>query len=209
MRSRAVLHSREEIGVTSASPGAVTALLKKAGAGDPAAFDALFPLVYAELHRAAAREMRREKPGRTLQTTALVHEAYLRLLKDASLTFESRAHFLGIAARAMREILIERARARVAQKRGGQAVRVTLDDVTARTPPPSIDVLALDEALQRLARLDERHARVVELRYFGGLSVEETAAAMGLSPATVKRTWTLARAWLFKELGGSAPSDTA
>ncbi len=209
MRSRAVLHSREEIGVTSASPGAVTALLKKAGAGDPAAFDALFPLVYAELHRAAAREMRHEKPGRTLQTTALVHEAYLRLLKDASLSFESRAHFLGIAARAMREILIERARARVAQKRGGQAVRVTLDDVTARTPSPSIDVLALDEALQRLARLDERHARVVELRYFGGLSVEETAAAMGLSPATVKRAWTLARAWLFKELGGSAPSATA
>ena len=191
------------------SPGAVTELLKKAGAGNQAAFDALFPIVYAELRRMAAREMRHEKQGRTLQTTALVHEAYLRLLKDASLSFESRAHFLGIAARAMREILIERARARVAQKRGGQAVRVTLDDLTVRTPSPSVDVLALDEALQRLARLDERHARVVELRYFGGLSVEETAAAMALSPATVKRAWTLARAWLFRELTGSAPSVTA
>jgi RNA polymerase sigma factor (TIGR02999 family) len=209
MRSRATLDTRRETGVPSASPGAVTELLKRAGAGNQAAFDALFPLVYAELCRVAAREMRHEKQGRTLQTTALVHEAYLRLLKDASLSFESRAHFLGIAARAMREILIERARARVAQKRGGQAVRITLDDVTARTPAPSVDVLALDEALQRLARVDERHARVIELRYFGGLSVEETAVAMDLSPATVKRAWTLARAWLFRELTGSVPSATA
>jgi RNA polymerase sigma factor (TIGR02999 family) len=208
MRSRATLDTRRETGVHSASPGAVTELLKKAGAGNQAAFDALFPLVYAELRRIAAREMRHEKQGRTLQTTALVHEAYLRLLKDASLSFESRAHFLGIAARAMREILIERARARVAQKRGGQAVRITLDDVTVRTPAPSLDVLALDEALQRLARFDERHARVIELRYFGGLSVEETAAAMDVSPATVKRAWTLARAWLFRELTGPAPSAT-
>ena len=173
------------------------------GAGNQAAYDELFPLVYAELRRIAAREMRHEKPGRTLQTTALVHEAYLRLLKDASLSFENRAHFLGIAARAMREILIEHARARSARKRGGGAVRLTLDDLVASVPSPSVDVLALDEALQRLARLDERHARVVELRYFGGLSVEETAVALGLSPATVKRAWTLARAWLFRELTGS------
>lgn len=182
------------------SPGAVTRLL---ASGSQAAFDDLFPLVYGELRRIAAREMRDEKPGRTLQTTALVHEAYLRLLKDASLSFENRAHFLGIAARAMREILIERARARVAQKRGGHAVRITLDDVTVPTPAPSVDVLALDEALQRLAGLDKRHARVVELRYFGGLSVEETAAALDVSPATVKRAWTLARAWLYRELTGS------
>ncbi len=173
-----------------------------AGAANQAVYDELFPLVYAELRRIAAREMRREKPGRTLQTTALVHEAYLRLLKDASLSFENRAHFLGVAARAMREILIEHARARSARKRGGGAVRLTLDDLVAPVPSPSIDVLALDEALQRLARLDERHARVVELRYFGGLSVEETAAALELSPATVKRDWTLARAWLFRELAG-------
>ena len=191
------------------TPGAVTQLLAKVGAGNQAAFDEVFPLVYAELRRIAAREMRREKPGRTLQTTALVHEAYLRLLKDASLSFENRAHFLGIAARAMREILIEHARARTARKRGGGAVRLTLDDLVAPVPSPSIDVLALDEALERLARLDERHARVVELRYFGGLSVEETAVALELSPATVKRAWTIARAWLYRELGGSGPAVDA
>ena len=171
-------------------------------AGVPQDPNELFTLVYAELRRIAAREMRRERPGRTLQTTALVHEAYLRLLKDASLSFESRAHFLGIAARAMREILIEHARGRGARKRGGGAVRLTLDDATAAVAAPDVDVLALDEALQRLACLDERHARVVELRYFGGLSVEETAAALDLSPATVKRAWTLARAWLYRELAG-------
>jgi RNA polymerase sigma factor (TIGR02999 family) len=191
------------------SPGAVTRLLAKAGAGNQAAFDEVFPLVYAELRRIAAREMRREKPGRTLQTTALVHEAYLRLLKDASLSFQNRAHFLGIASRAMREILIEHARARSARKRGGGAVRLTLDDLVASVSSPSVDVLALDEALQRLARLDERHARVVELRFFGGMSVEETAAALDLSPATVKRDWTLARAWLYRELGGSGPAPDA
>ena len=178
-------------------------------AGVPQDPNELFTLVYAELRRIASREMRREQPGRTLQTTALVHEAYLRLLKDASLSFESRAHFLGIAARAMREILIEHARGRGARKRGGGAVRLTLDDVTAPVAAPSIDVLALDEALQRLARLDERHARVVELRYFGGLSVEETAAALDLSPATVKRAWTLARAWLYRELAGEPATNQA
>jgi len=184
---------------------AVTSLLGRIRRGDGDAFNELFPLVYAELRRIAAREMRRERSGRTLQTTALVHEAYLRLLKDASLSLDNRAHFLGVAAHAMREILIERARARVAQKRGGGAIRVTLDEAISPSPDVSIDVLALDEALQRLARLDNRHAQVVELRYFGGLSVEETAAALNLSPATVKRAWTLARAWLFRELGGSAP----
>ncbi len=176
-------------------------------AGVPQDPNELFPLVYAELRRIAAREMRHERPGRTLQTTALVHEAYLRLLKGASLSFESRAHFLGIAARAMREILIEHARGRGARKRGGGAVRLTLDDLTAPVAAPAVDVLALNEALERLARLDERHARVVELRYFGGLSVEETAAALDLSPATVKRAWTLARAWLYRELeSGAAPA---
>jgi RNA polymerase sigma factor (TIGR02999 family) len=138
-----------------------------------------------------------------------VHEAYLRLLKDASLSLQNRAHFLGIASRAMREILIEHARARSARKRGGGAVRLTLDDLVASVSSPSVDVLALDEALQRLARLDERHARVVELRFFGGMSVEETAAALDLSPATVKRDWTLARAWLYRELGGSGPAPDA
>jgi RNA polymerase sigma factor (TIGR02999 family) len=182
------------------SPGAVTQSLAKAGAVGPAAYDELFPLVYAELRRIAAREMRHEKPGRTLQTTALVHEAYLRLLKDASLSFENRAHFLGIAARAMREILIEHARARAARKRGGGAVRLTLDDLVAPVPSPSIDVLALDEALQRLTRLDERHARVVELRYFGGLTIEQAAEVLGISRVTAFRYWTYARAWLHQRI---------
>jgi RNA polymerase sigma factor (TIGR02999 family) len=188
---------------------AVTSLLARIGRGDEHAFDDLFPLVYAELRRIAAREMRRERPGRTLQATALVHEAYLRLVKDATLSAANRGQFLGIAAHAMREILIERARARVAQKRGGGAARVTLDDALSSTPGLSIDVLALDEALHRLARLDARHARVVELRYFGGLSVDDTAAAMDLSPATVKRAWTLARAWLYRELGGAGDAGAA
>ena len=185
------------------SSHAVTSLLARIGQGDPSAMDDLFPLVYAELRRIASREMRRERQGRTLQTTALVHEAYLRLVKDASLSAANRGQFLGIAAHAMREILIDRARARLARKRGGGGARVTREASLAMTPGLSIDVLALDEALQRLARLDPRHARVVELRYFGGLSVEDTASAMGLSPATVKRIWTMARAWLFRELGGT------
>jgi RNA polymerase sigma-70 factor, ECF subfamily len=178
-------------------------LLARAGRGDSEAFDEVFQLVYAELRRIAAREMRRERSGRTLQTTALVHEAYLRLVKDASLSFENRAQLLGIAAHAMREILIERARARGARKRGGGAARITLDDTLLVSPAPSIDLLALEDALQRLARLDARHAKVVELRYFGGLSIEETAAALELSPPTVKRAWTLARAWLYRELTGT------
>jgi RNA polymerase sigma-70 factor, ECF subfamily len=182
---------------------AVTSLLARVGHGDQRAMDDLFPMVYAELRRIASREMRRERQGRTLQTTALVHEAYLRLVKDASLSAANRGQFLGIAAHAMREILIDRARARVAQKRGGGGARVTLEESLSVTPGLSIDVLALDEALQRLARLDPRHAQVVELRYFGGLSVEDTASAMALSPATVKRIWTMARAWLFRELGGA------
>jgi len=181
----------------------VTSLLARIGHGDRGAFDDLFPHVYAELRRIASREMRRERHGHTLQATALVHEAYLRLVRDASLSAANRSHFLGIAAQAMREILIDRARARVAQKRGGGGARVTLDEALAAVPGVSIDVLALDEALQRLAQLDPRHAQVVELRYFGGLSVEDTAAAMGLSQATVKRAFTLARAWLYRELGGT------
>jgi len=195
--------------MTDEPSNGVTSLLARIGRGDQHAIDDLFPLVYAELRRIASREMRRERPGRTLQATALVHEAYLRLVKDATLSAASRGQFLGIAAHAMREILIERARARVAQKRGGGAARITLDESLSATPGLSIDVLALDEALQRLARLDPRHAQVVELRYFGGLSVEDTAAALGLSPATVKRAWTLARAWLYRELGGTGDPKAA
>lgn len=183
----------------------VTELLAAVRGGNRSAFDGLFPLVYAELRRVAAREMRREAPGRTLQTTALVHEAYLRLLKDATLSFENRAHFLGVAARAMRQILIEHARARAARKRGGHDVRVTLDDALAAVEQAGVDVLDLDRALGRLGALNERAAHIVELRFFGGMSVEEAAIAIGASAATVKREWALARAWLYRELSGVAP----
>ena len=192
------------------TPGAVTQLLAKVGAGNQAAFDEVFPLVYAELRRIAAREMRREKPGRTLQTTALVHEAYLRLLKDASLSFENRAHFLGIAARAMRRDP-DRARARPRPRASGAAAPCG-SPWTTSSRPCRRRRSTCSRSTRRFndwPRLDERHARVVELRYFGGLSVEETAVALELSPATVKRAWTIARAWLYRELGGSGPAVDA
>ena len=159
------------------------------------------PLVYDELRRLAASYLRRERPGQTLQATALVHDAYLRLLQDSKLSWQNRAHFFGIAARSMRQILIERARARHAAKRGGDRVRVTFDPGLLVAAPDSIDLEALDDALTRLAAQDPELARVVEVRFFGGLSIEETAEAMGFSPATVKRRWTLARAWLARDLG--------
>jgi RNA polymerase sigma factor (TIGR02999 family) len=164
--------------------------------------DTLLPLVYQELRRLAAAYLRREKPGQTLQPTALVHEAYLRLLKDRPDRWQNRAHFCAIAAHSMRQILIERARARGAAKRGGVRQRITLDDRLVAGGDRSIDLLALDEALVRLAELDPDQARLVELRFFGGLTVEETAAAMEISPATVKRHWTVAKAWLTRELEG-------
>lgn len=166
--------------------------------------DALLPLVYAELRRLAAGYLRREKPGQTLQPTALVHEAYLRLMKDRPDRWQNRAHFCAIAAHSMRQILIERARARGAAKRGGARPRVTLDEALVAGADRSIDLLALDEALERLAALDPDQARLVELRFFGGLTVEETAEAMNISPATVKRHWTVAKAWLSRELEGLA-----
>lgn len=166
--------------------------------------DAVFEtVVYGELRRLAAAYMRRERPGQTLQPTALVHEAYLKLLKDRPERWQNRAHFCAIAAHAMRQILIERARARDALKRGGGQPRVTFDEgLPAAAPDQSVDMIALDAALDRLAALDPGQARIVELRFFGGLSIEETAEAMKISPATVKRHWAAARAWLAKELEG-------
>jgi RNA polymerase sigma-70 factor, ECF subfamily len=155
--------------------------------------------VYQELRRIAAAYMRRERPGQTLQATALVHEAYLRLAR-AGTPWANRNQFLGIAARSMRQILVERARARGAQKRWGELDRVTLSDVLAGAQQQDAMLPALDAALDRLERLDPEQARIVELRYFGGLSIEEAATALDLSPATVKRRWALARAWLFREL---------
>ncbi len=171
---------------------------------DRPSLDTLLPLVYQELRRLAAGYLRRERPGQTLQPTALVHEAYLRLMKDRPDRWQNRAHFCAIAAHSMRQILIERARARGAAKRGGARQRITLDEGLAKNVGRSIDLLALDEALQRLARLDPEQARLVELRFFGGLTVEETAEAMEISPATVKRHWTVAKAWLARELEGTA-----
>jgi RNA polymerase sigma factor (TIGR02999 family) len=186
--------------VSTPAPGAVTRLIEQARGGDTLALEQLVPLVYGELRRLAARYVRHERPGHSLQATALVHEAYLRLLKDDDLSFENRAHFLGIAARSMRQILVEHARARDAAKRGGERRRITLDEAVAAGQPLDVDLLAVDEALERLARRDAQHARIVELRFFGGLTNEETAEALGVSPATVKRAWAVARAWLFREL---------
>ena len=176
-------------------------LVDRATRGDKPALEALMPMVYAELRRLAAHYLKGERPGQTLQPTALVHEAYLKLLKDRPERWQNRAHFCAIAAHAMRQVLIERARARDALKRGGGQPRVTFDEgLPVTQPDPAVDVIALDTALERLAALDASQARIVELRYFGGLSIEETAEAMGISPATVKRHWAVARAWLAKEL---------
>jgi RNA polymerase sigma factor (TIGR02999 family) len=183
--------------------GEVTRLLKAMAHGDPQAADSLLPLVYAELHRLAKAYMRRERPDHTLQPTALVHEAFLRLAGAASLSAQDRTHFLRTASQAMRRVLVDHARARNAQKRGG-ALHVTLDEAIAGRTEPPIDMLALDDALDRLGAAEPRWAQVVELRYFAGLEIPEVAAALGVSPATVKRDWQFARAWLSRELGPDA-----
>jgi RNA polymerase sigma factor (TIGR02999 family) len=187
----------------SGSTHTVTDLLRAWAAGDQTALDELLPLVYDELRRQARRYMRAQPPGHTFQTTALVHEAYLRLVGQSHVDWQSRAHFLGVASKAMRSILVDHARARSAAKRGGAARAVTLDEAGGVADAGSrrgADVLALDEALARLAELDSRKSQLVELRYFGGLGIEEAAAVLGVSPATVKREWTTARAWLRREL---------
>jgi RNA polymerase sigma factor (TIGR02999 family) len=171
--------------------------------GSPQDADALAPLVYNELRRLAAAYMRRERPGQTLQPTALVHEAYMRLA-NAGTPWTDKRHFVGIAARSMRQILVERARARGAQKRWAGLNRVSLSESLAAAADPESMLPALDEALGRLEQIDAEQARIVELRYFAGLSIEETADAMGISPATLKRRWSLARAWLFRELAGES-----
>lgn len=194
--------------LTPDSPGRVTALLLAWGEGDRAALDALLPAVYDELHRQAERALRREAPGHTLQATGLVHEAYLRLVDQRRARWANRAQFFGVAAQLMRRILVDHARSRRAAKRGGGEQAVTLGaELPAHDGAPGaagggavLDVLALDDALARLAALDPRQAQVVELRYFGGLDIDETAAALDVSPATVKREWTVARAWLRREL---------
>ena len=183
------------------TPSEITRLLLAWSDGDPTALEKLLPLVEKELHRIADRYMRKEKPGHTLQTTALVNEAYFRLIDQRSVRWQNRAHFFGIAAKIMRRILLNYARDRHRAKRGGAAVQVSLSDVAVMSEAKSLELIALDEALERLAAIDKRKSRVVELRYFGGLSVEETAEVMKVSPITVIRHWNMAKAWLARELG--------
>jgi RNA polymerase sigma-70 factor (ECF subfamily) len=178
----------------------VTGLLLSWRQGDAEALDRLVPLVYDELRRVARRHLQREQPGHALQATALVHEVYLRLVDVDRLTLKNRTHFFAIAARLMRQILVDHARREQADKRGGGATMVSVDDVSPAAHPRSVDVLALDQALEALSALDARQSGVVELRFFGGLDIEETAEALGISPATVEREWALAKAWLYRRL---------
>jgi len=180
----------------------ITDLLVAWNDGRPEALEDLLPLVYAELRRLATGYLRHERGDHTLQPTALVHEAYLRLVDQRRVKWRNRAHFYGIAARMMRRVLVDHARARRAARRGGGVELMPLVENLASTSTRDVDVLALDEALERLAALDERQARIVELKYFGGLSIEETAEVLGISDATVAREWTAARAWLRAELDG-------
>ncbi len=181
-------------------PREVTQLLKDWCRGDGDALDRLIPLVHDELHRLAHRYMLRERAGHTWQTTALLNEAYLRLIDANQVEWQNRAHFLAISANLMRRILVDFARSRGYQKRGGNVIKVEFDDARVPSPRPDADLLALDEALSSLAALDPREARVVELRFFGGLSEEETAEVLGISSRTVKRDWVLAKAWLKREM---------
>jgi RNA polymerase sigma-70 factor, ECF subfamily len=178
----------------------VTELLLAWGSGDRSALDELVPLVHQELRRLARSQMRGERDNHTLQTTALVNEAFLRLIDLRRIRWQDRAHFLALSAQLMRRVLVDHARTRNYRKRGGGAATVALDDVAVAVPERAADLVALDEALENLARVDPRKSRVVELRFFGGLSVEETAGALNVSPETVMRDWRLAKVWLLREM---------
>jgi RNA polymerase sigma factor (TIGR02999 family) len=191
--------------MTTPAPGDVTELLRAWSDGDDGALERLVPLMEAELRRLARGYMGRERQEHTLQTTALVNEAFVRLTDARQVRWQDRAHFLGISARLMRRVLVDHARRRGYQKRGGGAQRVTLHEGLAASPDPAFDVLALDRALEVLEKDDPRKSRIVELRFFGGLSVEETAQLLRVSPDTVKRDWRLAKLWLLRELEGNAP----
>ena len=180
----------------------VTQLLVDWSRGNKEALDRLVPIVYQELRRQAARYLKRERAGHTLQTTALIHEAYLRLVDQKNVHWQNRAHFFGIAAQLMRRILVDHARARNRAKRGGSYIRVSLNEESAVASAKDLDIVALDQALNRLAEIDPQQSRVVELRYFSGLNVDETAEVLGISPATVKREWRMAKAWLHREISG-------
>ncbi|MFL6228568.1 MAG: sigma-70 family RNA polymerase sigma factor [Pyrinomonadaceae bacterium] len=186
--------------MSTSSPHEVTRLLVQLTDGDHDALDALLPLVYAELRRLAASYLRRERDGHTLQPTALVHEAYLRLIDQTQVRWQNRAHFFGVAAQMMRRILVDHARSQQAEKRGGDVQKFSLDENIDVSGERASDLVPLDEALERLAEIDPTKSRVVELRFFGGLSVEETAEVLGVSAPTVKRQWRMAKAWLFGQV---------
>lgn len=179
----------------------ITHLLKEWSDGDQQALEDLAPLVYDELRQQAARYLRKERPNHSLQATALIHEAFLRLIDVKEVEWQNRAHFFAIAANLMRRILVDHARKRDAEKRGGSQIWLTLDESLAVAQETDVDLLAIDEALDRLAAIDPQQARIVELRFFSGLTVEETATALDISPKTVKRDWSVARAWLRREIG--------
>jgi len=183
----------------SNTPGDVTRLLLDWNGGNRAALDALLPLVYNELRQLARRYMLSENRGHTLQPTALVHEAYLRLIDQNRVNWQNRAQFFGVSAQILRRLLVDHARARHRLKRGGGELKITWTE-NLNVPESGLDLVALDDAINRLADLDPQQGRIIELRFFGGLSIEETAAALGISPATVKREWVMARAWLFREV---------
>lgn len=178
----------------------VTQLLVSWSNGDRVALDALTPVVYDELRKLAHRYLMRERHDHTLQSTALVHEAYMRLIDQKNVQWQNRAHFFGVAAQMIRRILCDHARAHQTAKRGGGAAKLSLDEALAVPGGRDLNIVALDEALRQLEELDPKQSRIIELRFFTGLSIEETAEVMGISPATVKREWTTARAWLFREL---------
>jgi RNA polymerase sigma-70 factor, ECF subfamily len=186
-------------------PDEITKMLRAWSEGDRAAADQFMPVIYDELRRQAHRFLNRERANHTLQTTALVHEAYLRLTEQRDVSWQNRAQFFGLAAQMMRRILVNYAVNRKRDKRGGSAERLQLDEtIQIQAADKSIKLIELDEALNRLAKLDERQARVIELRYFGGLTIEETAEVMGISPPTVKREWNMAKTWLRSELIGTS-----
>jgi RNA polymerase sigma-70 factor (ECF subfamily) len=188
----------------SNEPGAATALLLASSAGDTQARERMLPIIYGELRNLAAQYLRRERPGHTLEPTALVHEAYCRLIDQRRVDWSNRAQFIGLAAVMMRRILVNHARDRIAAKRGGSAERVPLTIVAEQIGAPEVDLLGLHDALDQLAELDARKCQIVELKFFGGLTMDEIAATVGVSRATVEREWTFARAWLYRAVSGAS-----
>jgi RNA polymerase sigma-70 factor (ECF subfamily) len=188
-------------------PEDITQILQEVSGGNREAPARLMPLIYDELRRLADYYLRRERPDHTLQPTALVHEAYLKLIDQTRVDWQNRAHFFGVAAQLMRRILVDHARRHRASKRGGFQQKLTLDEAVDYSQTRDVDLVKLDDALTALAKFDARQSRIVELRFFGGLTIEETAEALGISPATVKVDWSMAKAWLRREIGGGGDAD--